>query len=30
MLGIALVLLGGLLWAGWYVYNRGFTRKWRT
>jgi hypothetical protein len=29
MLGIALVLLGGLLWAGWYVYNRGFTRKWR-
>jgi hypothetical protein len=29
ILGIALALLGGLLWAGWYVYNRGFTRKWR-
>jgi hypothetical protein len=29
MLSIALAVLGGLLWAGWYVYNRGFTRKWR-
>ena len=28
-LGLGLVLLAGLLWAGWYVYNRGFTRKWR-
>lgn len=28
-LGILLALLGGLLWCGWYVYNRGFTRKWR-
>ena len=26
---MAAILLGGLLWAGWYVYNRGFTRKWR-
>ena len=26
---VALALLGTLLWAGWYVYNRGFTRKWR-
>jgi hypothetical protein len=26
---IGLLLLGTLLWAGWYVYNRGFTRKWR-
>ena len=25
----AILLVGGLLWAGWYVYNRGFTRKWR-
>ena len=29
LLAVAAVLLGGLLWAGWYVYNRGFTRKWR-
>ena len=29
VLGSALVFLGALLWAGWYVYNRGFTRKWR-
>jgi hypothetical protein len=28
-LSIALALLGVVLWAGWYVYNRGFTRKWR-
>ena len=28
-LGVAVVVLGALLWAGWYVYNRGFTRKWR-
>ena len=28
-LAVAVVLLGTLLWAGWYVYNRGFTRKWR-
>ncbi len=26
---VLLALLGGLLWSGWYVYNRGFTRKWR-
>ncbi len=26
---VMVVLLGTLLWAGWYVYNRGFTRKWR-
>ena len=29
LLGLAAVLLGTLLWAGWYVYNRGFTRHWR-
>ena len=29
VLAVALVFLGGLLWCGWYVYNRGFTRKWR-
>ncbi len=29
LLSLGLVLLAGLLWAGWYVYNRGFTRKWR-
>ncbi len=29
LLSIALALLGASLWAGWYVYNRGFTRKWR-
>lgn len=23
------LLLGAAVWAGWYVYNRGFTRKWR-
>ncbi len=28
-LTVLLALLGGLLWSGWYVYNRGFTRKWR-
>ncbi len=28
-MALILVLLGTLLWAGWYVYNRGFTRKWR-
>ena len=28
-LTIVAALLGALLWAGWYVYNRGFTRKWR-
>ncbi len=28
-LAVLLALLGGLLWSGWYVYNRGFTRKWR-
>ena len=28
-LAVVLTLLGGLLWSGWYVYNRGFTRKWR-
>lgn len=26
---LAVALLGTLFWAGWYVYNRGFTRKWR-
>ncbi len=26
---LALAVLGGFLWAGWYVYYRGFTRKWR-
>ncbi len=26
---VAAALLGTLFWAGWYVYNRGFTRKWR-
>ena len=26
---VVAALLGALLWAGWYVYNRGFTRKWR-
>jgi hypothetical protein len=25
----AVLVLGFLLWAGWYVYNKGFTRKWR-
>ncbi len=29
LLGLALALLGTVFWAGWYVYNRGFTRKWR-
>ena len=29
VLAVVLALLGGLLWSGWYVYNRGFTRKWR-
>ena len=29
LLAVLLALLGTLLWAGWYVYNRGFTRKWR-
>ncbi len=28
-LAVVLALLGGLFWSGWYVYNRGFTRKWR-
>ncbi len=28
-LSLALALCAGLAWAGWYVYNRGFTRKWR-
>ncbi len=28
-LGLLIALLGTLFWAGWYVYNRGFTRKWR-
>ncbi len=28
-LALVALLLGTLLWAGWYVYNRGFTRKWR-
>ena len=28
-IGLTVILLGTLLWAGWYVYNRGFTRKWR-
>ena len=28
-LAVVLTLFGGLLWSGWYVYNRGFTRKWR-
>ncbi len=28
-LAVVAALLGTLLWAGWYVYNRGFTRKWR-
>ena len=28
-LAVVVALLGTLLWAGWYVYNRGFTRKWR-
>lgn len=27
---ILLLLLAGILGAGWYVYDRGFTRKWRT
>ena len=30
ILAVLLAGLGGLLWSGWYVYNRGFTRKWRT
>jgi AsmA-like C-terminal region len=25
----AILCLGFLLWAGWYIYNKGFTRKWR-
>ena len=29
VLAVVLAVLGGLLWSGWYVYNRGFTRKWR-
>ena len=29
LLIIGLVLLGGVFWAGWYAYNRGFSRKWR-
>ncbi len=29
VLAVLLAFLGGLLWSGWYVYNRGFTRKWR-
>lgn len=29
MTGLVVALLGTLFWAGWYVYNRGFTRKWR-
>ena len=28
-LTVVFALVGGLLWSGWYVYNRGFTRKWR-
>ena len=28
-LAVALALVVAFLWAGWYVYNRGFTRKWR-
>ena len=28
-LAVALALLGGVGWAGWYAYNRGFSRKWR-
>ena len=26
---VVLALLGGVFWAGWYAYNRGFSRKWR-
>ena len=26
---VAVLLLGVMLWGGWYVSNRGFTRKWR-
>ena len=30
LLAVALAFCSAaLLWAGWYVYNRGFTRKWR-
>ena len=29
-LGISLTLLFTTLWAAWYVYTRGFTKKWRT
>ncbi len=29
LLAVGLALLGGALWAGWYAYNRGFSRKWR-
>ena len=29
LLAVVALLVGGLFWAGWYVYNRGFTRKWR-
>ena len=29
LLVVATLLVGGLLWVGWYGYNRGFTRKWR-
>ncbi len=29
LLAFVALLVGALLWAGWYVYNRGFTRKWR-
>ena len=29
LLVLTLALLGGACWAGWYAYNRGFSRKWR-
>ena len=29
LLAVGLALLGGVFWAGWYAYNRGFSRKWR-
>ena len=29
LLGILMLLVAGLLAAGWYAYNKGFTQKWR-
>ena len=29
LIGILMLLIAGLLAAGWYAYNKGFTQKWR-